>query len=270
MGEIVKLTKEYIKVKRRDGRITCGGDQNFFAGAPEGSADWRKQKLGCGITALGDLFLYLEDRDKERLPEEMQTATVSGGKSHRPQSRTAGTQETEPPFSEREYRDYYNRIYRFAGRIPPWAKNGLSVARIQLTFNRMARRRGWRLRARWGMSYRKLPGRIAEMLGRDIPVIWCIPFMAFKRDKKKGVSFYEKRDGAYRKACTVSAHYVVVLGIAQEKAGTWLEISSWGNIYYVNWEEYCALIHPPLHGQPVYGLCSRFLETILGNILYIR
>lgn len=256
MSETVKLTGEYIRVKRRDGRITCGGDQNFFAGAPERSADWRKQKLGCGITALGDLFLYLAGREGKSLTGE----------------RAGGTNGRQPGelFSEKEYRAYYNRIYRLAGGIAPWAKNGLSILRMQLTFNRMARRQGWKLRARWGMSYARLLGRMEEMLGRDIPVILCIPFMVFGRDKKKGVSFYEKREGAYHRACTVSAHYVVVLGILREKDVSWLRISSWGREYYVNWEQYCALLRPPFGKQPLYGLCFRFLETILGNILYIR
>ena len=60
MYERTGLRGQYIQVKRkRSGEITFGGDQGFFAGAPMRSADERKQKQGCGITALANTFLYL-------------------------------------------------------------------------------------------------------------------------------------------------------------------------------------------------------------------
>jgi len=251
MSEAVRLAGPYIQVKRnQDGRITCGGDQNFFRGAPEGTADWRKQKLGCGVTALSDVFFYLAGRNADDCTGKM-----------------AG--DINRCLSEEEYKDYYNQIYRFVGGILPWAKNGLSFLRIQVSFNRMARRQGWQFRARWGFSYRKMSGRIVEMLSRNIPVILCIPFMVFKRDKGQGITFYEKADGNYTKVCRVSAHYVVVLGVEGQEGQKWLRISSWGKEYYINWEEYRVLLCPPLKNHMVYGFCRRLLETILGNILYI-
>lgn len=250
MPETIGLASLYIQVRRKQtGAVTCGGDQNFFAGAREGTADFRKQKLGCGITALGDVFLYLGKREGGCIREMRKFV--------------------KPCLTEEEYRDYYNRVYRFVGGIFPWAKSGLSFLRIQTGFNRMARKCRWRFRARWGFSYRKLRRRIEQMLGRDLPVILCIPFMVFKRDKGLGAFFYEKTESGYKKACRVSAHYVVILGLTEQEGQSWLKISSWGKEYYVNWEEYCALLWPPLKGQLVYGFLRRVLETILGNILYI-
>lgn len=251
MPGTVRLAGSYVQVRRKQtGMVTCGGDQNFFAGAMEGTADFRKQKLGCGITALGDVFLYLAKRGAGYCARE-----------------TRGY--VKPDLTEDEYKDYYNRIYRFVGGIFPWARNGLSFFRIQVSFNRMARRHGWKLRARWGFSYGKMGGRIEQMLRQDIPVILCIPYMVFKRDKGQGIFFYEKAGSKYKKICRVSAHYVVILGIVEEEGQSWLKISSWGRVYYVNWEEYCALLRTPLKGQVVYGCIRRVLETILGNILYI-
>lgn len=251
MPETIRLARPYIQVKRKQvGTLTCGGDQNFFAGAREGSIDFRKQKLGCGITALSDVFLYLAKREGIYYSRETEGYVKSC-------------------LTEDEYRDYYNRIYRFVGGIAPWAKNGLSFLRIQGSFNRMARRQKWKLRARWGFSFPKMRGRIEEMLHHDLPVILCIPFMVFKRDKGQGILFYEKRDGKYQKSCKVSAHYVVILGITEQEGQSWLQISSWGKEYYINWEEYSALLCPALKGHLVYGTFRRVLETILGNILYI-
>ena len=98
------------------------------------------------------------------------------------------------------------------------------------------------------------------MLTEDLPVILCIPMLLFEKDKKAGVSFYQEEGGKLKKVCTVSAHYVMVTGIMQEQGSeeTFLEISSWGKKYYVNWKEHEKLMR------------THFLGTILGNIMYIR
>ena len=137
-------------------------------------------------------------------------------------------------------------------------KNGISGIKLAMGFNRLSRREGWKLRSRWGFSAKKLYSRMEEMLGRDIPVILCVPMLLFRKDKKDGLSFYVRKNGKLEKACTVTAHYVMVTGIYIENGESLLEISSWGKQYYVNWHEYENLIR------------TCFLGTILGNILYIR
>ncbi|MCM1134984.1 MAG: hypothetical protein NC400_05345 [Clostridium sp.] len=236
----VKLAGQYIQVKReKNGEITYGGDQGFFAGAPVSSADERKRKLGCGITALGDIFLYLAGRDRGYAVKENE------GLLNR-------------VLSEEEYKEYYNRIYKFAGGLPAWSSGGLSFIRVQYKFNRMARREHWRLRARWGFCGGKIYERTREMLGRDIPVILCMPFLFGKRNKGQGITFYRKQETEFVKAAVVSAHYIIITCVIKEKGCVYLEISSWGKKYYIDWEEYDAFIH------------RHFLATILGNMLYIK
>ncbi len=237
--KIAGLTGQYIQVSQNKGKITYGGDQGFFAGASCGSPDERKQKLGCGITAFGDLLLYLAGRDiKYRIRE---------------------TENYENRIlSEEEYKSYYNQIYEYLGGIQPKAQWGLSGLRLQRRFNRMARRQGWKLRAKWGCCGRWIYKRTLEMLHKDIPVILCIPILFGNRNKDKGIILYKKDGDAYRKVQTVSAHYVTVTGVIKEDRGPYFEISSWGKRYYINWQEYKHLIY------------GNFLGTILGNILYIR
>lgn len=240
MSLIVGLTGQYVQVKRKKtGEITYGGDQGFFAGGPARSIDARKQKQGCGITALADIFLYLAGRDRNYIIEENNGCI-------------------DRVLSEEEYKRYYNRIYEFAGGIAAWGNNGLTFVRVQNRFNRMVRREHWHLRARWGFSAGKLYNRISEMLERDIPVVLCVPFMVRKRDKGRGTTFYIRRENELIKAASVSAHYVVVTGIIKEKECVYLEISSWGKKYYIDWMEYDMLIR------------TCFLGAILGNILYVR
>lgn len=240
MHQITGLHRKYIQVRRnKNGEITYGGDQNFFAGAPAGSPDARKHRMGCGVIAFGDMLLYLgmgsqayHIRENENYLNRI--------------------------LSEEEYKVYYNLIYDFLGRIPARTNVGLNCIRLWSRFNRLSRKEGWELRAKWGISSKKLYGRIKEMLDRDIPVILCIPFLFGKKNKGHGIHFYQEENGAYHKACTVTAHYVVITQIIEKDGRTYLGISSWGKKYYVDWQEYEQLIH------------THFLGTILGNILYIR
>lgn len=235
----LRLKKPYIQVKRNSGELTYGGDQGFFKGAGAGTADARKNAMGCGVIAFSDLLLYLGSGNPEKVIQENEIYV----------NRT--NQETA-------YREYYNKIYDYLGGVS--MKNGISGFRLAMRFNRLSRRERWKLRANWGLSAGKLYGRIKEMLTGDLPVILCIPMMIFKKDKKDGISFYQEKNGKLEKICTVSAHYVMVTGIVQEQGSgeVFLEISSWGKKYYVNWKEYDKLIH------------THFLGTILGNIMYIR
>lgn len=233
-----RLQKPYIQVRRNNGEITYGGDQGFFKGGAPGSVEVRKSAMGCGVVAFSDLLLYLGTGDQSR---------------ETPESKCYVNRMND----EEEYCSYYNCIYDFMGGVS--ARNGISGIRLMLRFNRLARREHWGMRAIWGLGAGKLYGRIEEMLKQDIPVILCIPIMLLKKDKKDGVSFY-RGIGEWKKETTVSAHYVMVTGIVQECGSTemFLEISSWGKKYYINWNEYEKLIR------------THFLGTILGNILYIR
>ena len=239
MERKLTLCGEYIQIRRKNGALTYGGDQGFYAGGQAGSKEKRKETSGCGIIALSDLLLYLANRG-QGFATEWNMSYVNR------------------ILEQDEYQKYYDSIYEFLGGIP--MKGGVSGIKLQMGFNRLARRQGWQLRSKWGLSGRKLWGRLEKMLEQDIPVILCIPMTLLKKDKGRGLPFYKKEEEGYRKVCEVSAHYVMVTGMLREKAGerTFLEISSWGKKYYICKEEYDELIH------------TVFLGILLGNILYIK
>ena len=62
--------------------------------------------------------------------------------------------------------------------------------------------------------------------------------------KMKGVTFYTKENGRLKPAVTdVRRHYVTITGIDYPDDSTepvYLEISSWGRKYFVNYEELCS------------------------------
>ena len=237
MPEKIGIKGNYIQVKRSgSGEITYGGDQGFLQ-------EERKRQSGCGVIAFGDLTLYLASRDGKYLTTE--------NKSY-----------VNQVLAEERYKEYFDRIYDLMGGIF-WG-NGVSGLKLWTRFNRMARQNGWRLRAKWGISRRKVLPRIEEMIKKDIPVILCVPLMLRKKSKNDKLPFYvrkaleEKGEYVYRKAQATSGHYVTVTGVVKEKEDIYLVISSWGKEYYINYQEYDTYIS------------THFLGTILGNILYIR
>lgn len=230
------LRSEYIRVRRKNGGlVTFGGDQGFFPKQGGSKADTKKNASGCGVVAFGDLLLYLGKKGADFIL---------------PESRNYINRTLE----EEEYKNYYNTVYSLLGGIP--FSGGVSGLKLFWKFNRLARINGWKLRAKWGMSRKKLFSRIEEMLDRDIPVILCIPMMVRKKDKKEGLWLYHPEDCS--RAAFTKAHYVMVTGMVQRRDKWYYEISSWGNRYYISAEEYDTLIH------------THFMGTILGNILYIR
>lgn len=200
--------------------------------------DEKKQKMGCGIVALSDIFLYLAGKYNRSLQVDGETYV-----NHE--------------LNQKTYCEYYNKIYRFAGGVS--LKNGASGIKLWRKFNRMAKLQGWGMRACWGFSRKKILSRLKEMLKKDIPVILCVPMALFKKDKDKGLCFYGKNDrGEYFVRTRVNGHYVVVTELYSENEEIYLVISSWGKQYFIKWREYEEQIKTRLFG------------AFLGNILYIR
>ena len=239
----IGLNGDYIQIKRGNGSLSFGGDQNFFQ-VPEASVtDLKKKQYGCGIVAFADLLLYLGTNDEKFLIKE-------------------NIDYVKRELSERSYKEYFNRIYDIIGGII--GNYGISGLTIWNRFNKVARRNGWKLRAKWGFSRKKLFSRIEEMLKRNIPVILCIPMMLLKKDRDDKLALYIRRfddktkQYQYQIAERTNAHYVTVTGILYENEKKYLKVSSWGKEYYIDFEEYDTYIN------------THFLGKILGNILYVR
>lgn len=239
----IGLLGDYIQIRRENGNLTFGGDQNFFGSRESNGIDRKKKQFGCGVVAFADLLLYLGARDDAFLVKE-----------------TADYVKKE--LSEFSYKEYFNRIYDFIGGVI--GNYGISGITIFRRFNKIARRNGWKLRAKWGCSRKKLLTRIEEMLEKNLPVILCIPMMLLKKDKEDKLALYVRKYDenadkySYRLAEKTNAHYVTVTGIIYEEDAIYLRISSWGKEYYINYMEYDAYIE------------NHFLGKVLGNILYIR
>ena len=147
-----------------------------------------------------------------------------------------------------------------------WLPNrfGMTIYRIMLLYPRLLHRAGLLLRCRWGISRRKLPGRIEEMIKNDIPVILNVPkLMVPLRNRKDKLPFYILQSSESGKqmlshGASTAAHFVVVTGVFRDGDKKYYQISSWGRKYYIDSDEFLAFTKKTLFGG------------FLGNILYIR
>ncbi len=117
------------------------------------------------------------------------------------------------------------------------------------------------LHAQWEVSLENLKDCIISMLDEDIPVCLSIG------DSDYGVGFHIVDSKQNNKLPVdinntdvkyYSNHYVTITGMLEDKIKkrTYLEISSWGNKYYIDFDEYIEYV-------------DKHSKSLFSNILYI-
>ena len=237
----IQLQRSYVTVTEEQGRVTHGGDQSWLSSEVARS-------YGCGLIAAADILRYLRKDTGEALTKE----------------------------------EYLANIETVQKDFPVKSSLGITGFGLSRRMNRMFRREGLPFRARWGMSGRKLERRIREMLQADIPVLLSVgPCF---RHKSERLPLYRRKDGKdYERSSGMKDHYVTVTGwetldtagrgapdtadgsapdtagrdVSESSGVGMMEISSWGEKYYVNFNEYREFVRKN----------DNFL---FSNILYIR
>ena len=205
---MLTLQHPYISVDVR-GRASFGGGQQH-------SPDSMVRRCGCGIIAAADLLLYLS-------------------RYHTPGVAGFDGLFAEGPIPLPDYNALILRLHRRYFPVIPCA--GISGPMLMAGLLRVFRDRHMPFTARWCFSHERLWARIETQLQHDIPVILAVGpnFPAFWG--KKTVRFYRKTDtGAYIPASGARAHFITVTGLDE----TWMQISSWGRLYYLSRAEFIA------------------------------
>ena len=188
------------------GYITVRQENNDYYGGNQNLFPEKKLKgYGCGLIAASDVCMYLMDCPNT--------------------------------FEWDRYYEYVKQIEKYFFYLPFLGMSGISLSiGINLAFSRF--------KLPYHASWKVMPmgdktrDRIMSMLSRGFPVIISIGPNFPNVFGKKRLSLYRKNDrGQYRPAGSVSGHYVVVTEFPEEGK---MKISSWGQTYYIDWQEYLA------------------------------
>lgn len=222
------LKSEYIRIdcgsewssRSMGSCLSYGGNQGWFTDNCDGCIS----PMGCGLISCADILLYKSGR----------------------------TQLTKV-----EYMDYVRSLNR--GHLKVRRRLGVNGLSLAWGIRSQLRALGSPLRASWCFSKRKLLRRITAMIENDTPVTISVgPHLGKKR---MGVDFFVRSaDGSFVlpdwRSGLVRDHYVTVTAVITRSDGTWLEISSWGERYYIDLSQYSAYQKNP--------------RTFFSNIMYLR
>lgn len=184
-----------------------------------------------------------------------------------------------------DYMTYVRQINRYYTKTKPLI--AVLGPKIAFVFNSYAKKYRFNLRAKWELtlSYYEMLEQIEEMLYYDIPVILSIGPNTPNLWGKKGITLYH-RDALNNTPndtlndppnvslinptlykfnpvrSNINSHYITVTGIyrmtkSDSKESTMLRISSWGKLYYINYNEYREYI-------------DTFGGTFTSSMLYIK
>lgn len=214
----IGLDKEFIRIFDEN-RIYYGGNQVWFS-----DAYWKNiHDLGCGIIAAVNVYLYISGN--RSLSKENYSILVEDFVKKYPFSRVLMT--SFPGFSL---------------GIAPFEINAYLKARL--------RAEGIPVHVKWvgtfSGSRKEELSKIEEMVSSDIPVVWAIhsqdkkpvKFYQYDTNKNAYIDDYVKFSDGTKGCQSCTSHYVVITGIQKAGERIMLEISSWGDKYYVDYAEY--------------------------------
>ena len=196
-----RLKNPYISVSR--------GALRSYGSSQDWSERWDIRRCGCGAIAMTDLVLYLRRYhgcDGPDLPD---------------------------PAPLEAYDRLCTKLQRkYLPMVPPVGINGLSLA---LGLDLYFRIHKIPLRAFWGVRAKNIWTAMADLLDRDLPVIFSVGQNIPRVWENHRLNLYIRRsDGTYVAASRVKAHYMTVTAMDD----TWLTVSSWGRQYYIHRGEY--------------------------------
>lgn len=222
---MITLKHPYIQVNT--------GSQPLYGGNQDMMHDNTMHMVGCGVVSAVDTLMYLH--------------------LHDPRCRSAffeGVNSESIDFSVHENLSEHMRK-KFLPLIPHFGINGLELI---WGINAYFRKYEIPLKAHLGKNRTDIFVAIDEMLIRDIPVILAIGPNFPNYWGKNALPFYTRNNSRYLHYCAAKAHYVTVTGSNEE----WLQISSWGKMYYINKSEY--LSYSKAHSIPLFNTIVYFSE----------
>lgn len=227
----------YVAIVGADGTVYYGGDQGWFAEEYK-----RLEEHGCGIIATVNLYLYMSGRTHLTQEEYMQEV-------------------------------WQFVTWNFPVEIELFVGTGYDVFSMTDYLNDFFYKNGMSAYAHWKITRSGMLEDIEQMLSDNIPVILEIgDGKEDENEVKDKITLYTLSKGEYVATKMTHNHYVTVTGIIEyenqdETHQTMLEISSWGEKYYVDYDEYMDFIERQKEGT---SIANWAWENGLNNILHIE
>jgi len=233
--------EKYVPIINPDGDASYGGNQGWFPEDNKLSVDYILNYYGCGTIGASDLFLYFALKDTKY------------------ENKITNMAIKDNMINYSDYMNYVRYINETYTHTPRWL--GVPGPSLSNAINSYFKYAGINHKASWPLSFSKseMLDKIEEMLEKDIPVIfsigpntpdlWGETMVNLYYQKKKGDEHYDgtlnelyQYDENDKRSTKINGHYMTITGIIKDKLSTkhniMLRISSWGNLYYVDYDEY--------------------------------
>ena len=196
------LQHPYVSVIK-DGQQSYGGNQTWLSRQD-------LQQCGCGAVAMTDFLCYVTRWHHYPPPEEY----------------------TADPIPLEDYNRMVSRLQlHYLPMVPPFGINGIALAAGLGLYCKVHQ---IPLTAFWGVRQKNFWNAMADLLDRDLPVVFAIgPNFPFLWTKYR-LNLYRKCGETYLAVSRVKGHFITATGLDE----TWIRISSWGKEYYIHREEY--------------------------------
>ncbi len=221
----ISLKRKYISVINESGKVIgTGGNQGWIVSSPKKNI----RGQGCGMISAIDLCLYL-----------MGTTTI-GVNDY--------AKLTEGFLNINRFAKLCMREF-FGGRVAV----GITPKQMCRYINKLL---SGKYKARWNgiHGHRNLLQEMSAMIDKDIPVIWAL----YSPKKKLSLYSLDSATNNYKRIAEVNSHYVNAISIIEDSNRTMIKISSWGKIYYVDYNEYLSFARDSI------------LSKVCSNIVLIK
>ena len=252
---IADLESKYLQIERTGGTLFTGGNQSWWADKASSTAAknfddfssdkyYRLMKMGCGAIAMNDMELYL-------------------AKNNSWSNSVISSSDGNGVIPEANYRNYveknFDSVYCVPGDIVHY-NTGLQPGDMEKGLgNYLAKNNSVYNSVQWA-PYNNYASKIEKqlvieeieiMLKKEIPVVFCY-YTSNEDDKLKifnSLNSAKNNDSDAKNYQKVKSHYMTVIGLyrslneAECEYEYILKVVSWGEIYYVRYDEYANNIN---------------------------
>ena len=256
IGAVNEYFVTVTDVPDKNGKLTTkyGGAQEWFK--DDTKLDKKLSEylsdFGCGAIASANQYLYLTGQTKISYDDYKQLVYDFVDAKDKPTGRQT--------------------VESLKRKATLFTIKGFSPDQMTGYVTNMCESKGIAISSKWDYTqdYEKDYQSMKEQLNKGVPVIWAVNDFencgkTDKDDTKIGAMFYtyDDKTGIYSDTENkVTSHYVTVTAIYEDTDETGknrrlLEISSWGDKYYVDYDQYIDVVNSTTNNEP----CSSITHT---------